>query len=152
MDLTTAQWSTFKTDINTNQAANVAAGNYDAIVAYYNANSSPAVSIWRPLVSITELNNAIVWSEFAGLTAAKQNCYIAMVCGPIDATQANIRSGFSTIFSSQGSQTLINLNLIAKRTGTRFEVLFSTVDGTASVSSLYGAVVTRNDVINALAS
>jgi hypothetical protein len=150
MDLTSSQQATFKADILANQAAEAAAQDIDAIVAYYNADS--ATSLWRPSISVDELNTAIVWAEFAGFTAVKQNCYLAMIQGKIDATKPNIRNGFSTIFSAQNSASLVNLTTLAKRIGTRFEVLFSTVDGAANVSSFFGAVVDRNDVINALAS
>ena len=139
--LTAAQLQTFKTAINSdgNLTAFIAAGDYNSIANYYNGVG--AGSVWLPSIQTSLLNDAIVWSEFAGLTPALQNTYMAMVTVPvIDATNANIRGGFNTIFS--GKVTLTNLTALAARTPTVFEALFTT----ANVCSLFGYQVTANDV------
>jgi hypothetical protein len=139
--LTTAQLQTFKTAIlgDGNLTAFLSAGDMTSIAAYYN---SPGTGfIWLPSITTSLLNDAIVWSEFASLTVAQQNTYMAMiVVGTVDATQANIRTGFSTIFS--GKTTLSNLTALAQRVPTRFESLFTL----SNVCSLFGYQVSANDV------
>lgn len=146
MNLTTAQLATFKADIQTNQAANLAAGNHGAIALYY--NSAGTGTVWRPNIDVSELNTAIVWSDFAALTVAKQNTYLAMItAGFVDATNANIRAGFTTVFGG-GSQSLTNLTALAQRVPTRFEQLFTT----SQVSATFGQSVSVADIVFALNS
>lgn len=123
-----------------------AAGDQGAIAAYYNANGSG--SIWKPAISAAQLNTAIVWSEFILGTPAVQNGYFALLQGdPIDATNANIRAGFASIFAG-ATVSLANLTALAARTPTRFEALFTT----ANVCSCFGQLVTPADVAQALGS
>lgn len=141
--LNSAQLATFKAAIvaDPNIAAELAALDDAAIAAYYNAPSSPAVSLWRPNIPVAELNTAVDWSAFAGLTALKQNTYFAMTQpGFVDATAVNIRNGFGTVFGT--STTLTALTALAQRTATRFEALFTT----ANVCALFGIVVNAEDV------
>ena len=145
MSLTIAQLETFATAINadSNLTNYIASQNAGYIANYYNGAS--ATEIWNPSISIAQLNDAIVWSEFAGLTVALQNTYMAMTTGTsVDATNANIRNGFSTIFT--GKTTLTNLIALAQRLATVFEALFTT----ANVCSLYGYNVSVQDVIAAM--
>lgn len=144
MALTPAQLATFKADILSNQAANVAAGDHGAIVEFYNANGTG--NIWRPSIPTRELNNVIDWSAFASLTVARQNTYFAMTqADTVDATKSTIRSGFATIFSA-GSTTTTALSGIAQRTPTRFEQLFVS----SSASAVFGYRITTVDVVLAL--
>lgn len=145
--MTPAQLLIFKTAIlaDTNLVAQRAAGNQGAIAAYYNGTG--AGSIWRPSISVSELNTAIVWSEFAGLTSQLQATYQAMITnGFIDATNANIRGGFSTVFS--GKVSLTNLTALAQRTPTIFENLFTT----NSICAVHGQQITPADIAAALGS
>lgn len=146
MSLTTAQLQTFKTAIqgDANVTAFLAAGDDGQISTYYNGLG--AGSVWLPNISIGQLNTAIVWSEFMTLPVATQNAYIALIQGPIDATNANIRAGFSSIFA--GKVSLTNLTTLAARTPTRFEALFTI----ANVSTVFGYVVSPADVVLALNS
>jgi hypothetical protein len=152
-NLTAAQLQTFKADLNTNPgvATMIANSDWVGVANYYNTVPASPTMLWRPLITVDELNTAIVWSEFTALTVAKQNAYMALIQGAIDATKSNIRNGFTAIFAA-GGQTVTNLTAVAKRAGTRFEVLFSAVDGAASTSSVFGALCDQNDVINALAA
>lgn len=144
--LTSAQLTTFASAINTDTGVNglIATHGWPAIADYYNTSAGTG-SVWRPCIEIPELNTAIIWSEFSGLTVALQNTYLAMTAdGSVDATSSNIRSGFSTVFS--GKVSLTNLTAIASRVPTRFEALFTT----ANVCSLFGYRVTASDVMLAL--
>jgi hypothetical protein len=147
MVLNPAQLATFKADILANQAANVTAGDIGAIVTYYNSPSASG-TIWRSDITTEELNTAIVWADFAALTVAKQNTYLAMLApGTIDATNANIRSGFVAVFGS-GTASTINLTALAQRTPTRFEALFTS----NQISAVYNQNVNTDVVVRALHS
>jgi hypothetical protein len=143
--LTDAQLATLKADMQTNQAANLAAGNYRLVADYYNAPGTGL--IWRPVITVEELNTAISWAEFAAVPVARQNTYLAMISpGFIDATSANIRAGFGTVFSAGGASNP-QLTTLAQQTPTRLEQLFST----GNISAVFGYRCTVNDVMNALA-
>jgi hypothetical protein len=149
MALTAAQLAVFKAAIlaDANLAANRAAQAHGAIADYYAQNAASG-TIWRPIITVQELNTAIVWSEFSALTALLQNAYMALISpGYIDATSANVRGGFTTIFAA-GTTSRTNLTNLAQRTPTRFEALFTT----AQVCSLFGYVPSVADVAQALGS
>lgn len=147
--LTTAQLQSLKTAINgdANLAAARTAGDHGAIAAYYNASAGSG-SVWRPYITVTELNTAIVWSEFSAVATGLQNTYMAMTQGgAIDATNANVRGGFSTVFGAP-TASRANLTALAQRTPTRLEALFTT----SQVSAVFGQTLTVADVAAALAS
>ena len=58
----------------------------------------------------------------------------------IDATNANIRAGFVSIFGA--GATVNNLTAIAQRVATNFEFLFTT----SNVSSVYNYILTDDDI------
>lgn len=145
--LTPAQNTTLAAAINGDGtlAGAVAAKDWYTIAVAFNALSNPPVSIWRPSVTVQELNTAVDWSAFAVLTVAKQNTYFAMITpGFIDATSANIRGGFNTVFGA--GATLTALSALAQRTATRFEALFST----SNVSDVFGQTLSAGDVQKAM--
>lgn len=139
-DFTQAQLTTLKNDMLTNQAANVTAGNHGGIAAYYNANG--AGLIWRPDIGVSELNTAVVWSDFAALTAIKQNTYFAMIApGIVDATSVNIRNGFTAVFGA-GTPSVTNLTALAQRAPTRLEALYVT----SGVTAKYNVKLLAGDI------
>ena len=141
MAMTSAQAATFKAAVVADAAlaAFRTAGDAGAIAAYYNAPGTGLV--WRPSITVPELNTAIVWSEFIAATVARQNGYFALIQGgSVDATKANIQAGFSTIFA--GSVSLTNLTALAQRVPTRYEQLF-VVSG---VTPQFGAAVSVAEV------
>lgn len=144
--MTPAQLTTFKNAIlsDANLAAARLAGDHGAISTYYNGNG--VGNIWRPYIAVSELNTAIVWSEFAALSVQFQNCYFALIQGgAVDATKVNIRNGFGTVFTGT---SLTNLTALAQRLATKFEALFTT----ANVCVLFAQTVTPTDVAAALGS
>ncbi len=147
--LTENQLQILKTDLFTTRANQVHAGktfaihiaesNYKALIKFY--NSSTNNNIWKPDLKVTELSKAIVMSAFIALTAVKQNGYFVLTQGEfIDATNANIRAGFASIFGA--GATTNNLTALAQRFATNFEFLFTT----SNVSSLYGYILTEDDI------
>lgn len=154
--LTTAQYQTFKAAIqaDSNVSADVASGNFTNVAAYYNAanTQNPVQNVWKPRIMVIELNAQIVWSDFIALTVAKQNAYFAMTqAGFVDATSANIRTGFGAVFAGA---SLTNLTAIAKRVATRFEMLFATPATVSpdNTSTVFGFTVSPEDVRIALGS
>ena len=148
--MTTAQLTTLKADLlsKSNTVHNGktffihnSESNYKALADYYNSLVSPTQMIWRPNLPKIELSKQIVMSAFVSLTAVKQNGYIVLTqADTIDATDANIRASFSTIFGA--GTTLNNLTAVAQRAATNFEFLFTT----ANVSTAYGIIVSEFDI------
>lgn len=151
MALTPAQLTTLKTDITVTKAATVYQGStllthwnesHTQIIAdYYNQTANPQVDLWRPDVAVTDMAKSILMSEYIALTAVKQNgMLLYMQNGTIDATNANVRAGFTSIFTSGTSLT--NLTALAKKAATYFESLFAV----SSVSPFYKIPLTAADV------
>ncbi len=144
--MTPAQLQTLKAGIqaDANLTALVAASNHVGIAAYLNGAGTGL--IWRPRIDTVELNTAVVWSEFALLTVLLQSTYLAMIQpGFVDATSANIRGGFTSVFIL-GSQSRVNLIALSQRVPTKGEMIFTI----ASVCSVFGMVFSENDVARAL--
>lgn len=145
--LNAAQLAALKTDVGTQSTltAAVAAKDWPTVAAFYNAPSSPAVTIWRADVQPSEIVAAITGTEFTGLTAIKQSLLsILLMPGVVDATSANIRADFSAIFASGSSLTA--LTAVAQRTATRIEALFTA----SQVSAVYGYTLTGTDIAAAM--
>lgn len=141
-----AQLTVFKAAIlaDGNVSAFVSAQNHIAIAAYYNGAGTG--NIWRPDIKVSEINTALVGSEFVALTAIKQNLFLVIASAPVDATSANVRANFTAIFTS--GTTLSNLTALAQRVPTKGEMVFTT----SNVCSMYGLIVSANDVAQALGS
>lgn len=150
MELTSAELATLKSDAQANFPAQVAVQDWPAIAAAYNLPSNPAVNVWRPDISATEIAATITMSAFTALTAQQQNGLLLLTQGPIDATSANVRAAFQNIFGA--GQTLTDLTARAQRTGTRVEVLFSTAASGARVTTKYGQTLTADDLQKAMLS
>lgn len=83
-----------------------------------------AVSVTRLFVSSYEVLQNIVPSEWTALAAGpKQQLQTLLACPTLDASNANVRSWFTTIFGA-GTQTRTNLAALQTRNGSRAEVLW----------------------------
>lgn len=144
--MTPAELATLKTAITNDSTANAfpntSDGNF-ALAIYLNAPSSPAVAVWRRDITPTEVASTIVMSAFVALTAIKQSGLLLLTQGLVDASVASVRTGFNDIFGS--GPTLTALTALAQRTGTRFEIIFSTA-GPPNTTTMYGQQVSRQDV------
>lgn len=128
------------------QAINTLANGPDenvAIAGWYNLTASAAdaqpfadsLNVWKPVITIQEINDAVVWSQNpVGATAADQtNNWLRWqsMCwsSAISFTDAQVRSGVAAIWGS-GSTTNTNLKAVGvgRRAGTRFELLFAGVN------------------------
>jgi hypothetical protein len=124
------------------------------IAEWYNVPASPAVKLWRPNVPVADLNDAIVWADFIGLSpngAQKQQAYMAMTqAGYIKATDPQVRSGMSAIFGA-ASASLTAITAASQRDGTRLEVLFAGAPQSgARVSAVFGYEVPHEEISRAL--
>ena len=129
-----------------NLTALIAAHAVEAIRDYYNAvPTSGATLVWMPEVALAKVKSAIDWTSgangFQTLTATKQNAYLALTADgqPLDATNANIRNAFGSIFPAAIATALA---AVAQTGATRFQALF--VAG--GVTSYWGYQVNDVDV------
>ncbi|MDE2102450.1 MAG: hypothetical protein KGL39_34710 [Patescibacteria group bacterium] len=146
MSLTPSQASTLKTAIqgDTSVAAMVAAKDANGIAANYNGPSS--TQVWNKATPADVIVAAILPADFLALTTGGQLAVNAMLAGgSIDATNANIQSWFTTVFSGKAT-TIANLTAAAKRAATKLEALFVT----NSVTALDGYSPTGSDVASAM--
>lgn len=144
--MTPAQRQALKADVLAKAGASFNVLDHGAVAAYYNASAAVGY-YWRPSIGVAELNTAIVWSEFVALPVATQNAYLALTQGgTVDATNANVRSGFASIFAATVSLT--NLVAISKARPTNLQSLFTA----ANICALPGAALAAGDVALVLAS
>lgn len=153
MSITSAQSSTLAAAIAADPTltANGSSNQFQSIADAMNLASNPAVGLWMPNVATSVILTALLASDMTALSAGNIG-YLQMLLtvGVVDATSANVRANFSTIFA--GKTTLTNLIAAAQKTATRFEALgaFITVAGASSISTAYGIVLVAKDVQAAL--
>lgn len=152
MSFTVAQLQAIKAAINGNAAAaaNIAAGNSGLVAQALNgAPPSGQVLIWMPDLQVSVLLTAVTWSEFIALTQGQRDAWRALTAPmTVDATNANVRAGFSAVFSAPSSPSLTALAAIAQRGATWLESLFTT----GGVTSFYNYQATVADVLAAMGS
>ena len=150
--LNSAQLTTLSNAINADPTLTNLNGQngWQQIADAMNADSSPAVNLWKKDSAAVDLLGALLASDISGVTA-NYIAYLQILCGvpTVDATNANVRSNFTTIFT--GKQTLTNLIAASSRVATRFEALadFTTAATPPAgyvTSSVYGYRVTAKDV------
>ena len=170
MALTTAQLATLKADIaansNTtgqpgsayqNTAVNAVPNNDDgnfAIAYWYNQIASGPFILWRKRVPLTELGDAMVATEVAGLTTAnltRLQVYAEYNTVGINASQ-NTSDAFDNIFSGAGGvNTRTALAAVWRRSALRGEKLYATGTGTsiAPATIVVEGTLTASDVSTA---
>ena len=124
MNLSAGQLTALATDINAQGSLASARTTHDApaVANFYNAASATAV--WRSDLRNSEVVAALVGSDVSALASSGLLGLLQLLVMPltIDASSANIRSDFTTLFS--GKTSLTNLTAVAQRTATRIEALF----------------------------
>ena len=149
MDFTTAQKATFRSDIQAQSQVGqplqvaVAAGNFDAVGAFYNATATPAFWVWRSTVSRADVYNSTSdlpsnwsWPTYKAQAVTEQNAWTQMFMGDIaDFSQDNLRAGVVSIFSGSAPANAQQAHILAvgRRTVTRLEKLLAA--GTGSTAS-----------------
>lgn len=175
-DLTPAQRTTLKADIlaDGSLAAAVQANDHTAIAEVYNAPT--ATNVWRPDASVDDVRGAINWANLTPADAPNDTTLWAnraMACqgrqhnvmllldssdGTLPADMPTFRAGLQDALTSLpcgvGGASVAGgwpaVQNVLRRPGTRLEVLFSSVDGTARKSSVYGYQVTPREVFEVL--
>jgi hypothetical protein len=140
MALTPAQLTALKNHITASSDLNSQPTGSDGnaeIARLMNLAASPAFTIWRKSVSITEVGDAINATELAGLSSlnsTRLQTLVALSAAGINPSLSNRRQFFDDIFSGAGGvNTRAALLVLWKRLATRAQKLFST--GTGSDAS-----------------
>jgi hypothetical protein len=115
-------------------------GNDLAIANLVNSKQSGSL-IFRNDIAPKEVIEKILPNDFAGMAQIQlSRLNVLFQSAPIDATISGIRQSFVAVFSGGSYSGTVNaLNLMARKEGTRSEVLFGA-----------GTVVTQSDVSFAL--
>jgi hypothetical protein len=157
MSLTAAQALALRASVKSHNGDAVATAYANVapqdIANLYNSPASPTGALWRSDIKPSELGAAVVGTDFQGLTVQQQNLMLLLVqlgTGGLDATNANVRASFSTLFS--GKVSLTNLIAVAQRNATAYEAIsdFLTAAAPANVSSVYGYRLGAEEVRAAL--
>jgi hypothetical protein len=131
MNLTAAQKAAIKADVATNfpNAPNTVDGS-QPIADAYNAAASPTYWVYKSVVSVGEVGDAMDANEVAGLTTANTSrLQVFQQYAPVgfNFSVANRRVGFTSVFSGAGGvNTRANLDALWRRAATFLEKLLAT--------------------------
>lgn len=137
MPLTSTQLQTLKANIAADPTLSAyprtGEGNL-AIAVAYNTIASPAFTVWKSSVPLTQVGDKISASELAGLTSLNlQRLDTMAIYAPngVNPSLADRRAFFDDVFSGAGGAvTRAALLALWKRLATRVEKLFATGTGT----------------------
>lgn len=166
MQLTLAQKQALKADIIAASdpacvALEASPTNSDfafAVKDLYNLAASPDHWVFRSVVSLVEIGNAIVATELAGLTSLNiDRLAVIAVYAPsgINPSMADRRAAFDDIFSGAGgTNTRAALAVLWRRKATRVEKLLATGTGSTGSPATMGAEgpLSFQDVLDVMAS
>jgi hypothetical protein len=137
--MTLAQLQTLKADIAADPTLGQLAHTPDnafAVAAAYSQPASPAYTVWKTRVTITEVGDNFVATELAGLTALNSDRLRTIaVYSPdgVNPSLADRRAFFDDVFSGAGGNaTRPRLLALWKRTASRLEKLFAAGTGTVN--------------------
>lgn len=155
MTLTSAQKATIAANIT---ASPDLVGKTDsAIAALYNAAAVTTFTVWKTLVTITQIGDNLVATELAGLStlnATRLQTIALFSEGGVNPALADRRAFFDDVFSGAGGAlTREKLLILWKRTATRLEKLLATgtgSDASPATLSFEGAVTAQqiSDILN----
>lgn len=159
MSLSPAQLVTFKADIVSNPevAGDLSIGNNNGIRNWYNQDAVPDFIVYRTLVPLDEVHEAIELDDVANITNTNSDRLVKFLSirpGGVFASKVTDREGFDDIFSAAaGNDSQQALIALWKRLANNIEKLFATgtgSDGDPAIMS-YEGIVSLQDVRNALA-
>jgi hypothetical protein len=133
--LTSAQLATLKTAILADPALSsqpLTSAGAQTIADAFNAQASPAFTVWKTSVTVRETGQVFDGTEWAGMTSANHTRLqtVAQYLASYNAGVAGIRAMFNDIWSGAGgTNTRAALLVLWKRTATRAEKLFATGTG-----------------------
>jgi len=152
MSLSSSAAAKLRASITSNAAVSsqLAQADWPGIANFYNVTN--AAILWRKDLSIQDFVGGFVWAEVSTFTSDQTQRLTILTQPPfVDATNANIRNGFASVFTASAApSTQAALLALAQRPATRFEALFTTAAGLATVSSQYGVVLSNTDVQSAM--
>jgi len=153
--MTPAQLVILKSDIladpTLNAFPNGTTGNFEVAKAY-NELASPAFTVWKVNVSITQIGDNLVATELAGLSTLNSTRLQTIAVFSSDGVNPSLsdrRAFFDDVFSgSGGALTRAKLLTLWKRLATRAEKLFSIGTGTDSspASTTFMGAVSLSEV------
>jgi hypothetical protein len=161
MNLTPAQKATISANILASPDLLATDGNLEALAALYNAPASPTFWAWRTLVTKSELvtsagpdGTTFNWTGngFITRSVGEQTAWQELFNGTqsVNPSLANVRQGFSDIFSGTGNAAANRTHLlaVARRQVTRLERLFVTGTGSTAAPGLLGVegLITTSDL------
>lgn len=141
--LTTEQRSALQAFIQADPVLSLftpSADNAYAIADAMNVIAEPAFKVWRSDITVYEIRNVLVWSEYDVLSVSKQNAF-QFLCsnGIVNATNINVRQGIASIFTGPNQAgNLSALIALAKRSATKAEKLFATGTGSDATPATMG--------------
>ena len=148
-DLTTPQRATLKAAVEADATLNGhrLAGNYDAILGFYNSAAAPEFVVWRTDVTADEIGNAWVGTDIDTMSALNmqrlQWLLASSPAGTFDMSRADRRAGFENPFGTNANNaSRVAMRAAWKRSATRFEKLFAV--GTGSDASPAGYSLDKN--------
>jgi hypothetical protein len=133
--LTPLQRAALKTAIQADPVANglFVAGNLEGLAMYLNTAAAPAFTVWKPMVTITQVGDNIVATELAGLSAlnsTRLQTIVGLSQSGFNPTLADRRAFFDDVFSGAGGAlTRAKLAILWKRLASRCERVFTTGTG-----------------------
>lgn len=158
MGLNVAQQQILKTDIAADATLSALPNNDDGnqqIADAYNLNASPAYTVWKSNVTITDTGKIFNGTEWAGMTTANHTrlqTVAQWLPGGYNAALPDIRAMFNDIWSGAGGTSTRNALLVLwKRLARRGEKLYASGTGTDTVPSTltFEGPISATDVSNA---
>ena len=168
--MTLSQLQTLKAFIDADATLSAFPNDEDGAIpcaAALNLSTSPSYWVWRTSVSESEYTRQSAvdtdgvtvtnwsWTTFIGRSQGERDAWPRLFMGGgtgCNPALANVRSAFSDIFSGAGgANQRAHLLASSRRLASRFEKLFATGTGSASVPALMGleGPVSAADVNNA---
>ena len=137
MALSPAQLTTLKAAIVADSTLNAFPNNSDgafAIADLLNQTASPAFTVWKTNVAISQVGANFNGTELAGLTTGNQSrlqTIAQYLSGGVNPSLIDVRQMFDDIFSGAGgTNTRAKLLILWKRLANRAEKIFATGTGT----------------------
>ena len=162
MALTAAQKTTLKAAIlsEATLAQYVIDRRDDLIASYYNADSNPAVTVWRTVVTRDDVSGeGFDWTQVDNMTTGQGRIWDLLFdtsTRAIDPSEAGKRAGISECWKGTAGKVAVATHVLGrcKRTANRVEALFDVGTGTEatpSVLAFEGSVSVNeiSDLLNA---
>ena len=162
MALTPEQLQTFRAalfaETNPVVVAALAEGSFGIATDYYNAEATPAYTVWKTRVELEEItSNGFDWVRVDNLSVGKARIWEWMFGSEsksINPSKPNIRAGIAEVWKGTAADLAVQAVVLGhcKRPATLFESLFVTGTGTTADPAQLGweGTLSLNDLSDAL--